>query len=89
MSENTGYAITNENDMIPFLLPPHFSVIFTEHYAIKLAVNYYLNLALHRILTFTDSLSVLLSIENSQKGTAFYHTENRESNLIVNHSPDK
>ena len=61
---STGCALVHENNFIPCPLPPQFSVLSAELYAIKLALSYINELHLGDTVIFSDSLSALLSIQN-------------------------
>ncbi|XP_065224306.1 uncharacterized protein LOC135848336 [Planococcus citri] len=66
-ADSAGCSVIHDDHAIPFSLPHHFSVLSTELYAIKLAIEYSQNLISNKILILSDSLSALHSIQNFRK----------------------
>ena len=63
----SGCSIVLDNCAIPYPLPPYFTILSAELYAIKLAIYHCLENTSNNFLILSDSLSALLSIQNYHK----------------------
>ena len=66
-NNQTACALVHNENQILIPLPPEYSILSAELYALKMAINYTLELSANKAIIFTDSLSALHSIQN-------YHT---------------